>query len=613
MRIRRLWLTLLCMSVLVAAGLQSLTARGATEIEVASAGQPSTFQMDFVALDRAARRVDSASSQPQQEGSDVYLPLTNKDGTAASPTATSTLTPTVTVTPTATSTMTPTATSTVTPTIEPSPTPTATVIVADLFVDDTNTTGNEDGSAQHPYASVQAAIDIAGSDEITIAVAAGGYSETLLIQNTTIHLYGGFVGGTLADYSGGDGGNFTDRNPTANVSHLQGDRTDSVVTLIDAGASTLDGFRITDGTRSLVPEFGDLGGGIYVTGGAPTISNNLIENNDSRPPAPSDREPIGGGIFASDSDITILNNIIRNNTSGRGGGIAINGGIVTIRGNTVQDNHGRGLINGDHGGGIYIASPQAEISHNLIIGNEIGEDLDYGWGGGIIVYGDGSNALLSFNTITDNYAPSVGSGVFIDDGARATLDHELIYNNRCTDEQTAGGVGVYVDGNGDPILSSQVTIIHSTIAGHRCDTTQGGNGLYVEVYSGVTIQNSIFWGNRRLDGGEIVGDDFLVLDTAQITVTYTTSEEAVPGVGNLTTDPLFADAANYDYHLQSTAGRWDPNANSGSGAWVVDAKHSPAIDAADPATAFANEPSPNGSRANMGVYGNTAEASKSSP
>jgi hypothetical protein len=45
----------------------------------------------------------------------------------------------------------------------------------------------------------------------------------------------------------------------------------------------------------------------------------------------------------------------------------------------------------------------------------------------------------------------------------------------------------------------------------------------------------------------------------------------------------------------------------------VDANHSPAIDAADPAAAYANEPSPNGSRANMGVYGNTAEASKSNP
>ena len=310
----------------------------------------------------------------------------------------------------------------------------------------------------------------------------------------------------------------------------------------------------------------------------------------------SGSEQLGGGIYAENANVTIRNNVIRNNRSGRGGGIAIIGGKVSIRGNTVQDNTGVS----DHGGGLYIAAPQVEITRNLIMGNEIGRALGYGWGGGIIVFNEGSSALLSFNTVTENYAPSVGSGVFIDDGAQATLDHELIYNNVCPDGGTTGGVGVYVDGYAE--LGSHVTLIHTTVAGHNC-TTMGGNGLYVEAYSGVTIRNSIFWGNG--------GDDFFVDATSQLTATYTTAAEALPGVGNLSSDPLFADPGQHDYHLQSTAGRWDPDASSGSGGWVVDANHSPAIDAADPASAYAGEPSPNGSRANMGVYGNTGEASKS--
>ncbi len=77
-----------------------------------------------------------------------------------------------------------------------------------------------------------------------------------------------------------------------------------------------------------------------------------------------------------------------------------------------------------------------------------------------------------------------------------------------------------------------MTLIHTTVAGHPC-MTQGGNGLYVEVYSGVTIQNSIFWDNG--------GDDFFVDGTSQITATYTIAEETLPGVGNLATDPLFVD------------------------------------------------------------------------
>jgi hypothetical protein len=74
---------------------------------------------------------------------------------------------------------------------------------------------------------------------------------------------------------------------------------------------------------------------------------------------------------------------------------------------------------------------------------------------------------------------------------------------------------------------------------------------------------------------------------------------------------LFADPAGDDYHVRSTAGRWDPAANGGAGAWVLDLQHSPAIDAGDPASSFAAEPEPNAGRANLGAYGNTWQASKS--
>jgi len=81
------------------------------------------------------------------------------------------------------------------------------------------------------------------------------------------------------------------------------------------------------------------------------------------------------------------------------------------------------------------------------------------------------------------------------------------------------------------------------------------------------------------------------------------------GIGNIDADPLFADPANGDYHLKSRYGRWSPTANGGAG-WVLDDVTSPCIDTGDPATAYANEPQPNGCRVNMGAYGNTHEASK---
>jgi phosphotriesterase-related protein len=54
-------------------------------------------------------------------------------------------------------------------------------------------------------------------------------------------------------------------------------------------------------------------------------------------------------------------------------------------------------------------------------------------------------------------------------------------------------------------------------------------------------------------------------------------------------------------------GRYDPNSQT----WVNDEATSPCVDAGDPAQPFDSEPAPNGMQVNMGVYGGTAQASKS--
>jgi len=76
------------------------------------------------------------------------------------------------------------------------------------------------------------------------------------------------------------------------------------------------------------------------------------------------------------------------------------------------------------------------------------------------------------------------------------------------------------------------------------------------------------------------------------------------GTGDISEDPLFADPANDDFHLKSTAGRWNGSE------LVKDNITSHCIDAGDPKDDYSNEPDyPNG-RINMGAYGDTAEASK---
>ncbi|MCX7048215.1 MAG: right-handed parallel beta-helix repeat-containing protein [Candidatus Sumerlaeota bacterium] len=81
---------------------------------------------------------------------------------------------------------------------------------------------------------------------------------------------------------------------------------------------------------------------------------------------------------------------------------------------------------------------------------------------------------------------------------------------------------------------------------------------------------------------------------------------------SLSTDPLFADVANHDFHLKSITGRWNPLANGGLGGWTIDTTHSLCIDAGDIFADASAEPIPNGGRINIGAYGGTPYASKSS-
>ena len=75
------------------------------------------------------------------------------------------------------------------------------------------------------------------------------------------------------------------------------------------------------------------------------------------------------------------------------------------------------------------------------------------------------------------------------------------------------------------------------------------------------------------------------------------------GTGEIHENPLFADPATGDFHIKSQYGRWTPSG------WVTDSEHSPCIDAGDPSSDYSNEPGYPSERINMGVYGNTEEAS----
>lgn len=147
----------------------------------------------------------------------------------------------------------------------------------------------------------------------------------------------------------------------------------------------------------------------------------------------------------------------------------------------------------------------------------------------------------------------------------------------------------------------QMQLDHLTIVG--CNT-----GILYGCHVLPVIKNSIIAGNTttlELQGTNAQEDKGKNITYSCLYGTAKDDSLSDYGTGCIAKDPCFADAASGDFHLKSAAGRWNGTT------WVKDTVTSPCIDAGKTSAAYANEPTPNGNRANMGAYGNTTEASKS--
>lgn len=453
-------------------------------------------------------------------------------------------------------------------------------LAATWCVDARNLTGTTTGTSSFPFTTIQAAVDAAVSGDVVV-VAVGHYREAVRVRGKSLRILGGFTG--APDY-GGVAGDFSEPCGDPAATWIEGQPDRAVVHLTDAPDSVLEGFRITGGQRGVLVD--DEAWPSIVAD--VVISGNLIEANGVA-------TEHGGGIRALGLRLQILDNTIRQNIADNAAGVFLHHcREVLVEGNLIEGN----IAHGDHGGGMTL-NGSGTVRRNIFRFNRIGETAGYGWGGGLLVVEQHEGATgLSHNVYTQNYAPSAGGGVFIDEGATAVLDHELIVANRC---RGAGG-GIYVDAAWDG-RRSRATIFSCTIADNVADVWPGwGAGIFIQG-SDVVIRDSIVWHNAGLDGW----DDFAAMDGSTLTASYTLSQEAAPGVGNLSQDPLFADSEVGDYRLRSQAGRWDASLPG----WVPDEVASPAIDAGDPASPFDLEPAPNGGRINLGFDGNTAQASKS--
>lgn len=192
---------------------------------------------------------------------------------------------------------------------------------------------------------------------------------------------------------------------------------------------------------------------------------------------------------------------------------------------------------------------------------------------------------------------SNNTGVFFDyiPSSNFNLSHTLIHDNRI-------GLNVYSSNTKEITLSNCVMWNNQT----------GFQG----AYNGVQVVSSILGDDgscRLFSGATYPTGDYNLLHVTSYNASIATLEELQAAQSDwqhcLAADPLFVDAANGNFHLKSVTGHYE--VSGGKTNWVKDATHSPAIDFGSPSASYANEPTPNGGRANVGLYANTKQASKS--
>ena len=223
-----------------------------------------------------------------------------------------------------------------------------------------------------------------------------------------------------------------------------------------------------------------------------------------------------------------------------------------------------------NGGGILVEGAEMTIRHCAVVSNNAHDT-----GGGIRIAG-GSTVVAESNQILSNTVPhDRGSGVFIG-WSEVLLDSNLVAYNVCEDyEYGNGAIGIDMGDQSLPVtvtnnvvvsntdkgimVGSRVydlAVINNTIASNRNEGILAWGTITVSL-----LRNNIIASNGSCGIAAAAGAEFQVIDHNDVWQNgwegggnYCDYGGAVnppaPGTGDISSDPLFVDAANGDYHLQ---------------------------------------------------------------
>jgi hypothetical protein len=186
-------------------------------------------------------------------------------------------------------------------------------VSASLYVDN-SAPGDpeENGTPQHPFDTIQEAINAAGDGE-AVLVKPGVYTENLRFRGKSI---------TLSSLD-------PQRLGGMAQTILEGGRLGSVVTFDanDSGNCVLAGLTITGGNA-------ELGGGIRCIGAHPIIANCVIAGNVAN---------AGAGLYLHQSGATLVNCTITENSAAAGGGLYCDGNVMVVN-SIVWNNQAQQIV-----------------------------------------------------------------------------------------------------------------------------------------------------------------------------------------------------------------------------------------------------------------------------
>ncbi|RNC64407.1 right-handed parallel beta-helix repeat-containing protein [Proteiniphilum sp. X52] len=319
--------------------------------------------------------------------------------------------------------------------------------------------------------------------------------------------------------------------------------------------------------------------------------------------------------------------------------IILNGSNISIHNMHLSGNYGDGILIGRNSPAF---NENIQIYNNTI--NRIQHDaVSVNKGKNVQVYNNRITSRLNcgirmYNTniveVYDNYITSNnegGAGIQIQKWGNISMDQINIHDNEIYKPKTHGiwifGAGSY--GSSVAKISVHHNRIYNTgqhgIISDGFDATVENNVIDGAGYSGIIQANVYSYPppetltfvltakNNIISNNRYYGIRNNLSETHSFSISYNCFFNNTEGdtynielpASNIIADPQFADRTNHDFHLKSQYGRWNGTA------WITDQLTSPCIDAGDPADNYSTEPTPNGNRINIGVYGNTDEASKS--